>query len=159
MERLNEKISEILKTHKEGEAFFNALDYIIRGDRNILGEFMKFVYASNMDFKKYNLVLSGNFGMALIQNYGKELYNTFNNVFIVTGGVRKGNIPEFYNTDFGNKDFIFLDDSFYSGNTRNTIDNEIDRIDSFSQIVLTFVIYDGSQEKEHNVHSLYRYYE
>lgn len=31
---LNEKIGIILKQHKEGEEFFNALDFMIKGDRS-----------------------------------------------------------------------------------------------------------------------------
>ena len=36
MNRLNEKIAEILRQHPEGEPFFDALDAMIRGDQNIL---------------------------------------------------------------------------------------------------------------------------
>lgn len=37
---LNEKIGVILKQHKEGEEFFNALDFMIKGDRSILEDFL-----------------------------------------------------------------------------------------------------------------------
>lgn len=37
---LNEKIGIILKQHKEGEEFFNALDFMIKGDRSILEDFL-----------------------------------------------------------------------------------------------------------------------
>lgn len=39
---LNEKIGVILKQHKEGEEFFNALDFMIKGDRSILEDFLSF---------------------------------------------------------------------------------------------------------------------
>ena len=39
---LNEKIGVILKQHKEGEEFFNALDFKIKGDRSILEDFLSF---------------------------------------------------------------------------------------------------------------------
>lgn len=39
---LNEEIGVILKQHKEGEEFFNALDFMIKGDRSILEDFLSF---------------------------------------------------------------------------------------------------------------------
>ena len=45
MNRLNEKIAEILRQHPEGEPFFDALDAMIRGDQDILKAFMNFVYS------------------------------------------------------------------------------------------------------------------
>lgn len=39
---LNEKIGVILRQHKEGEEFFNALDFMIKGDRSILEDFLHF---------------------------------------------------------------------------------------------------------------------
>lgn len=39
---LNEKTGVILKQHKEGEKFFNALDFMIKGDRSILEDFLSF---------------------------------------------------------------------------------------------------------------------
>jgi len=55
-----------------------------------------------------------------------------------------------------NKNFIFIDDSFYSGKTRNCIDAELQKYDS--KIIRTIVCYDGSKEKDDTVSSLYRYY-
>lgn len=37
---LNEKTGVILKQHKEGEEFFNAPDFMIKGDRSILEDFL-----------------------------------------------------------------------------------------------------------------------
>ena len=36
MENLNKKIKEILKQHKEGRPFFDALDFSIKGDYDLL---------------------------------------------------------------------------------------------------------------------------
>lgn len=45
---LNEKIGIILKQHKEGEEFFNALDFMIKGDRSILEDFLSFFMKGSM---------------------------------------------------------------------------------------------------------------
>ena len=84
---LNEKIGEILKRHKEGEEFFNALDYTIRGDRDILKDFYNFAWSkifinNTINIISYNIILSGRFGMSLLSNYGGSFYRSFNNVII-----------------------------------------------------------------------------
>lgn len=161
--KLNEKIGEILKRHKEGEEFFNALDYTIRGDRSILEDFYNFAWNrifinSTITSMSYNLILSGRFGMSLLSNYGSSLYRSFNNVIITNGNIRKGELPEIYKNDFNEKPFIFLDDSFYSGKTRDSIQIELFKIEQYAKIEKTFVIYDGSLQKQDNVYSLYRYH-
>lgn len=70
---LNEKIGVILKQHKEGEEFFNALDFMIKGDRSILEDFLSFFM--NDAGKKLNLgdtglIVSGGFGNAIMTMYG-----------------------------------------------------------------------------------------
>ncbi len=55
------------------------------------------------------------------------------------------------------QDFILLDDSFYSGQTRNLIRAELER--QGGRLVHTYVVYDGSRERDPNVSALYRYYD
>ena len=54
-------------------------------------------------------------------------------------------------------DFIFVDDSYYSGTTRDIINAELNKYGG--KITRTFVVYDGSKEKDDSVFSLYRYYD
>jgi len=54
------------------------------------------------------------------------------------------------------KDFIFIDDSYYLGRTRNVIRAEIKRLRG--SLEHTYVIYDGSKIKDKEVTSLYRYH-
>lgn len=160
---LNEKIGEILKRHKEGKEFFDALDYTIRGDKDILKDFYNFSWynifdSPSINSTSYNTIMSGRFGLSLISNYGGSLIRSFNKVIVVNGNLRKGEEPEIYCTEFGNKPFIFLDDSFYSGKTRDSIQGKLSEIDPTTKIIKTFVIYDGSKELQPDVFSMYRYH-
>jgi len=55
------------------------------------------------------------------------------------------------------RDFILLDDSFYSGQTRNLIQAELER--HGGRIVHTYVVYDGSRNRDPEVTGMYRYYD
>lgn len=60
-----EKIGVILKQHKEGEEFFNALDFMIKGDRSILEDFLSFFMndaGRNLELPDTGLIVSGGFG-------------------------------------------------------------------------------------------------
>ena len=120
MNRLNEKVAEILRQHPEGEPFFDALDAMIRGDQNILEAFMNFVY-NKLDNRQYGVILSGNFGNAIFSAYGLRLYEDFSDVILVNGGIRKGETPIIFKDKLETTNYVFLDDSFYSGTTRNAI--------------------------------------
>lgn len=156
MNRLNEKIAEILRQHPEGEPFFDALDAMIRGDQNILEAFMHFVY-SKTEGKRFGVILSGNFGNAIFSAYGLDLYQNFSDVILVSGGLRKGEVPVIFKEKLGATDYIFLDDSFYSGTTRNSIASVLGSLNG--RIVQTFVIYDGAKVRQKDVLSMFRYFD
>ena len=159
MNRLNEKIAEILRQHPEGEPFFDALDAMVRGDMDILHTFLNFVY-SELDYtKEYSLILSGQFGNAIMSIYGVKLFDDFSDVILVEGGLRSGKTPTIFRQTFINTKFIMLDDSFYSGITKDAIERALKMIDSQAKIVKTFVIYDGSKVKKNNIFSMFRYYD
>ena len=83
--KLNYKIAEILKQHEGGEEFFDALDAMVRGDMDILHTFLNFVY-SELDYtKEYSLILSGQFGNAIMSIYGVKLFEDFSSVILVEG--------------------------------------------------------------------------
>jgi len=160
---LNEKVGEILKRHIEGEKFFDALDYIIRGDKDILEDFYNFSWnnifnSSSVNSTSYNLIMSGRFGLSMISNYGNSLIRNFNKVIVTNGNIRKGEEPEIYCNKFDEKSFIFLDDSYYSGKTKTAIQNKLLEIEPTAKIITTLVIYDGSKESQPDVYSMYRYH-
>ena len=88
MNRLNEKIAEILRQHPEGEPFFDALDAMVRGDMDILHTFLNFVYSELEYTKEYSIILSGQFGNAIMSIYGVKLFDDFSDVILVEGGLR-----------------------------------------------------------------------
>lgn len=157
--KLNYKIAEILKQHEGGEEFFDALDAMVRGDMDILHTFLNFVYSEIGDTKEYSLILSGQFGNALMGIYGAKLFEDFSDVILVEGGLRSGKTPTIFRQNFTETKFILLDDSFYSGTTRDSIERALKMIDSQARIVKTFVIYDGSKVKKNNIFSMFRYYD
>lgn len=156
MHRLNEKIAEILRQHPEGEPFFDALDAMIRGDQNILEAFMNFVY-NKLDNRRYGVILSGNFGNAIFSAYGLRLYEDFSDVILVNGGIRKGETPIIFKDKLETTNYVFLDDSFYSGTTRNAIASVLGSLNG--RIVKTFVIYDGAKVRQRDVLSMFRYFD
>lgn len=157
--KLNYKIAEILKQHEGGEEFFDALDAMVRGDMNILVTFLDFVYFEIGNTKEYSLILSGQFGNALMNIYGTNFFEDFSDVILVEGGLRSGKTPTIFRQNFTETKFILLDDSFYSGTTRDSIERALKMIDSQARIVKTFVIYDGSKVKKNNIFSMFRYYD
>ena len=116
----NDKIIEILKQHPEGgETFFNALDLMLRSDFDILAELKELIRKNITNLKNVNIILSGHFGIALINNDNFWL-SQFKNFYLIQGGLRGNDEGEFlkdYKTD--SSENIFVDDSFYSGTTRN----------------------------------------
>ena len=157
--KLNYKIAEILKQHEGGEEFFDALDAMVRGDMDILNTFLNFAYSEIGDTGEYSLILSGQFGNALMGIYGAKLFEDFSSVILVEGGLRSGKTPTIFRQTFVNTKFIMFDDSFYSGTTKDAIERALKMIDSQARIVKTFVIYDGSKVKKNNIFSMFRYYD
>ena len=157
--KLNYKIAEILKQHEGGEEFFDALDAMVRGDMDILNTFLNFAYSEIEDTGEYSLILSGQFGNALMGIYGAKLFEDFSSVILVEGGLRSGKTPTIFRQTFVNTKFIMFDDSFYSGTTKDAIERALKMIDSQARIIKTFVIYDGSKVKKNNIFSMFRYYD
>lgn len=167
---LNEKIINLLKEHPEGgEKFFNALDLLIRSDRAILDDFITWTIQhiktfynnwsdTNSNIVHVGIVLTGRFGHAVLSNYIDTLNKEFADIIVVNGGIREGAAPEIYRQEFGTKEFILLDDSFYSGTTMLKIEKAMQDIDSETKIIHACVIYDGGKEKRDNISSLYKYY-
>lgn len=156
MNKLNEKIVDILKQHPEGKDFFNALDAMIRGDLDILSTFVHFAIGNITNPKSYVLVLTGRFGIALINNFGTYLNDLFSQVILVNGGIREGNVPTILAENLNSNHCIMFDDSFYSGKTRDTINSKLNEL--HARIAETYVVYDGSIIKDRNVFSMFRYH-
>lgn len=158
MNKLNEKIAEILKQHPEGEEFFDALDAMLRGDMDILTQFLTFAENKILNSSSKTLILTGQFGIALMNICGDKLKKMFSDVILVNGGIRTGADPIIYRESLKSPSCIMFDDSFYSGITRDKIESKLKTIHSEANIAMTIVIYDGSLTIQHNVYSMFRYH-
>lgn len=165
MYNLNKKIVTLLKKHPEGgENFFNALDFMIRNDRNILEQYMNFITELKQkvsDNTRLGAIVSGAFGRALLSNYYYRLGDLFQyNIIVTNGGIRTGEPVEIYKDDFNCcGKFVLLDDSIYSGTTYKAIQ---DALPSYIKMWGAWVIYDGSKlpkEAYIDIRALFRYYE
>ena len=101
-------------------------------------------------------VSTGRFGMFLNNAFGIPL-------ILVTGGLRTtAPMDDLWyvrqKLERGaSRDFILLDDSFYSGKTRGQIRTELER--HGGRLVHTYVLYDGNRERDPEVTALYRYFD
>lgn len=159
MININEIVKDMLEQHIGGEVFFDNLDKNMR-DIDIANMFYDKIAFSSFEFDR--IVLSGKFGIFFynyIAQYNQEFLVKYSPL-LIRGGLRhdtmNGELEYLSHSIYGKK-FLFIDDSFYSGHTRDAINEEIKRC--CGEIVGTYVIYDGSKEKDKTVKSLYRYYD
>ena len=154
---LNEHIENLICQHVGGEAFFDELDNSFRTSTSLMEDFCNIVMDFTIDG---SFVVSGNFGRAFV-NYlqaNPKWKSHFKKVICVNGGLRSGNKVDCLESFVSpNEDFIFLDDSFYKGRTRDVIKKEIER--NGGHLIHTFVFYDGAKEFDGSVSSLYRYFD
>ena len=157
---VNNKIIEILKRHPEGgEAFFNALNLMIRSDKNLLRDYIEWVSKYCSPNMSVGCVVTGFFGRVLASVYNDWLNKTFGQVIIVNGGIRSGSPVELPIFEVSKPSYVLLDDSYYSGRTANTIEKELQIINPKTKIDRAFVIYDGSKSWVDGIYAMYRYYE
>ncbi|GHV24588.1 hypothetical protein FACS1894176_01230 [Bacteroidia bacterium] len=92
-------IQKLLHDYEGGTKFFDALDKEIRTNPDILQLFIDFLQKTieEKSCKHTTLILSGEFGCALISLYGKLLFATFHHILLVKGGLRnQGNLEYIY---------------------------------------------------------------
>ena len=150
-------VNDCLLQHKGGENFFDAIDELMRNDTLLITMLIgKVLEKEKFDY----LIVSGNFGKLFKTHCEYNMPKTLSDkIIVVPGGLRNGTkVTPFWN-DYvvENKNFVFLDDSFYKGRTRDAIKTSI--IEHGGQLTSTYVFYDGSKKKEENVHSFYRYFD
>lgn len=154
--KIDNLVELCLKEHTGGEIFFDAIDEKLRNDDTLLKMIIDEVL--NNEVFDY-IIVSGNFGNVFKNFIDINLKKLAKKVIVVNGGLRKGekiiNFWEEY--DIPMKKFIFIDDSFYLGRTRDKIEDAIKQHNG--TLLSTYVFYDGSKEKEEKVHSFYRYYD
>jgi hypothetical protein len=144
-----EKVNVLLEQYVGGQIFFTELDKAVKFNREILIELV----GQTEKFENCLTIASGEIGLSM-HNLGVKVD------FLVPGGLRhdpsKINLEPFANK-IKDKDFIFVDDSYFSGKTAMVVKEEIEKLGG--RFVGSLVAYDGSKYKEDNVWALYRYYD
>ncbi len=148
-------VNDCLIEHEGGEKFFNAIDERLRNDNLLMAMILSRVLQNeSFDY----LIVSGTFGHVFkdfcIKSFGENIGKV---IVTVNGGIRKGNIVGEIDKDFSNKNIVFIDDSFYLGRTRDKIKELVKS--KGGNLICSYVFYDGSKNKDENVHSFYRYYD
>jgi len=140
MRELDLLVKNMLEEHIGGEVFFENLDREMRSNEAIVDTFIDFLPDN------YDIISSGRFGR-FFSNYFKQKKPTDSRgIVVVNGGLRNGiQVDNLSYLDLKNKKFIFVDDSFYSGATRNVVQEELRR--NGSVVDLSYVLYDGSKKK------------
>jgi hypoxanthine-guanine phosphoribosyltransferase len=110
---------------------------------------------------EFDLVTSGGFGQWIYSLVESGRIKFKGNIVVVSGSIRKvkedeGNpivILRQINKNIKNKSFIFLDDSYYSGGTRDKINDFLKQFGS--DIYKTFVFYTHKKEDSGDVYTTY----
>lgn len=154
MKKLYNIINKLLDEHKGGEIFFDNLDYVIRKEDFIIRDLFNMIPKNKQQY----IVCSGKFGKYLYENINK--LSTHNKSLIVLeGGLRLNKKVELDHIKdmIRENEYIFIDDSYYSGKTRRVIEEGIKN--AGGKLTSIYVVYDGSPLRLKEVKSLYRYYD
>lgn len=154
---INTKVKEIVDDltikYRKGNKFFDALDDAIKNDISIILELVK-------DCADRWVVTSGGFGDILYDLYLNHKF-ICKGILVFNGKMLTNNIgvenwrPN--NFDLNNKEFVYIDDSYFSGGTVKKIDDFLHTKNS--AIIQVNVVYDGSETKKDDVNSFYRYWD
>lgn len=148
------KIDNIISNipHRRGRDFFDALDAAVK-DESIVLELTK-------SCENKWIASSGGFGDILYRLYKENKFKC-KGLVIFNGKMltNKIGVSSWYPQDFdlNDKQFVYLDDSYFSGSTVRKISDFLR--DKNSSIDDVYVIYDGSEIKSSKVHYFYRYWD
>jgi len=139
----------------------NIDDFIIRPENiDLIKEMFGIINKNAHDF---DIIMSGDFGLWVYDIIEKGIIKFKNNVVVVSGKIRnvkedEGNKLEVLRKRFPDifyKSFIFLDDSFVSGGTKDKIEQFLKKFNS--RIYRTFAFYTHYKEDPTDVFSVYCY--
>jgi len=143
---INNIVDSILLKYKEGQDFFSNLDLSFRNKK-----VMDILLASVPD--KYKIITSGSFGRKLSKIYPHKV------TLLLPGNLRhmlKYDLIK-QRKQIKKQDYIFLDDSYYSGRTVNVVRKALE--EQQGNLVKTYVLYDGKKTKDKDIKYFYRYFD
>ena len=169
IKKIDNIVKSISKNTKGGNTFFDQIDASIKNPKNIDLTMDLFDKIYNDFGFNYNLIVSGGFGDVIMWLIKKDKIICHGSIIQASGEltshftdmnkIKKGKEIKIEKSigDIENKDFIFVDDSYYSGSTEKSINNYLKSFKS--KIIKTYVIYDGNDKKNSNRLSTYNYYD
>lgn len=156
--RIEAVVQETLDRYIGGVPFFDAIDEAWRVRASCIPVVEDFI--SRVDrVWGFGVISTGRFGLFLHNLMGDSFIGG-GHMLIVNGGIRTGhpcNDLSYAKRWITGRNFALLDDSFYSGSTRAGIAKELEK--NGGKLTHTFVIYDGSKQKDSAVSSMFRYYD
>jgi pyrimidine operon attenuation protein/uracil phosphoribosyltransferase len=167
--KIHNIINNITKNYPSGDIFFTKLDGEIKNPKNLNLTTELFTRIKNEFGDNFNIVVSGGYGRFVMNLIEKGVLDIKGTILQLSGGItshktdmdkiKKESDPKIIwkNNSIKNKEFIFIDDSYYSGTTEVTIKEFLENFNS--TITKTFVLYDGNDKRSPNRESLYRYYD
>ena len=169
--KLNSIVDTALKTYQKGEKFFDKIDDEIKKPQNqdIVLKLFEQIY-SEFGYN-YNMVISGGFSDYIKYLIHHSQVICKGAILQVSGSLtsHKGELGRITQNkevsvisqthDFTDKDFIFVDDSYFSGTTGVSINDYLKKFNS--KVIKTYVIYDGNLHKSNDssIYALYNYFE
>jgi hypothetical protein len=165
-DQLNQLVREMIQEHTGGTEFFDALDAAVRSQlwfstlERMASQWLNSRKIPTEWIATPCFVVSGKFGLYFREWYehGGDLnWAERGYLIVVNGSLRFEPVMDLSTFDISGGNFIFLDDSFFGGRTRDKIKTEIER--NGGNFLHTFVVYDGAKEKDPDVTSLYRYWD
>ncbi len=151
---INEIVRECILQHEGGEAFFDELDAKIRNNDHILEDIYALAknFFSSTDLNR-KLIVSGKFGKSFFEKFSSDNMP----ILVAPGGQRiKVDLDGIATSDISGYNFVFIDDSLYSGKTRDVLRGFIES--HGGNFLGSAVVYDGSKCSDVSVKSLYQYY-
>ena len=158
IERMKKRVSEYVEACSQqyigGQSYFDGLDGRIKNDQELVWSYIDYM---TLKEEVFDVIASGEIGV-LLQRYQRDgLIPRYIHMVVVNGGLRHdGQIENLPVQQIQGKSFIFMDDSYYSGSTAETVRQAVEA--AGGKIIRNYVFYDGSPNTNENVRSLYRYY-
>jgi len=139
-------VGDMITKYGGGEPFFTNLDREVQ-KKEILNDLLNLIPLSEC-VGDVGIIVTGKFG-DFVKRECKAL-----KIYTVGGGLRSGSKIEGF--EVKHKKYIMLDDSYYSGRTRNVIKNHL--LENGAELGNVYVVYDGSKQREQGINSLFRYH-
>lgn len=161
---INELVGKLIREHTGGKNFFDALDESIRSTTDYFNIIWQKIveYSKQHPERKFQIVATGQFGVAFKQHIVDYYFVQASRITVFPGGLQyvSENYDDLFNIidtmPIDSNNCIFVDDSFFSGNTMISI--SVALRSKYKNICKCFVVYDGSKKKHPQVESLFRYY-